>query len=115
MQHYTMIGRLILSKAHRRVAGDTYPLKATIRVKEGNDLVPVDITGSTGTFNFKNTSAGKQTIDGTVTDGPNGKIEFAPAEGQMDADGSYSYNIKMLIAGKVTTFAKGELILEDDL
>ena len=61
---------------HRRTVGDTYPLKATI-TKNGE---PVDITGAVGTFNFKKASGAKITIDGTITDGAGGAIEFTPTE-----------------------------------
>ena len=110
-----MIGRLILNTTHRRTVGDTYPIKATIKIVVDDVAEVVDISGASGTFNFKNSTKSKQTLTGTVTDGPNGKIEFPLTDEQVDTDGTYSYNLKMTIGGKITTFAKGSLILEDDL
>ena len=100
---------------HRRTAGDTYPIRLIIKRKVNNLLVVVPITGATGTFNFKNVSKGKQTIEGIITDGPNGEIEFPPTAEQVDEDGSYTFNVRIVIDGKVSTSARGELILEDDL
>ena len=96
---------------HRRTVGDTYPLKATI-TKNGE---PVDITGASGTFNFKKASGELISIVGVITDGPGGAIQFSPTADQVVTDGRYKFNIKLTQDGIVTTYLKGELILEDDI
>lgn len=96
---------------HYRTVGDTYPLKAKI-VKNG---VAVNITGATGTFNFKNNTTDKTTIAGVITDGPGGAIEFTPTTEQVSIDATYRFNIKIDQSGVITTYLKGQLILEDDL
>lgn len=100
-----------MSVKHRRTVGDTYPLKSTV-TKNGE---PVDITGSTCTFNFKNGTIAKTTIAGAVVDGPGGVVEFTPTTEQVSSDGTYSFNIKVQTGTVITTYLKGELILEDDL
>ena len=96
---------------HRRTVGDTYPIKAIIT----KNKAPVDITGATGEFNFKKGSGSKQTITGEITDGAGGAIQFTPTAEQVTEDGSYKFNIKITQGSTVTTYLKGDLILEDDL
>ncbi len=96
---------------HYRTVGDTYPLKATI-TKNGE---AVDISSASGSFNFKKASGDKITIVGVITDGPGGKIQFTPSVDQVNVDGTYKFNIKITQDTVVTTYLKGELILEDDL
>lgn len=104
-----------MTKEHRRTVGDTYPIKAIIKVKVDDTVNIVDITGAIGEFNFKNTAKGKITLVGVVVNGPAGEIHFTPTAAQVDSDGTYNYNLKITQDGVVTTYKKGQLILEDDL
>ena len=94
-----------------RTVGDTYPIQAVIL----ENSQPVDITGAAITFNFKKGSESKITLTGEIIDGPNGKVNFTPTTEQVSKNGTYNFNIKVDKIGVVTTYLKGQLILEDDL
>ncbi len=100
-----------MSVKHRRTVGDTYPMRSTVTKNNS----PVDITNATCTFNFKNGSNEKETINGTIIDGPGGIVEFTPTPEQVAEDGAYNFNIKVEVNGTITTYLKGQLLLEDDL
>jgi hypothetical protein len=46
-------------------------------------------------------------LTGSVVDGPNGLVEFAPSDAQADEVGSYFYDVQMTNAGRKRTIAAG--------
>lgn len=81
---------------------DTYPDGFTI-TDPNNDDNPVNVSG----FVFRLTVNSERKpvnqdnevfqILGSITDGPNGKVEFAPSDAQSDqTPGTYYYDIQMI-------------------
>lgn len=96
-----------------RVINDTFPFQFTIKEEDG---MVVDITS----FSFKLTvdpsdepsGSGDNlfSLIGTITDAPNGIVEFEPTAEQADqTPDTYYFDVQMIDAdSKVRTIAKGE-------
>jgi hypothetical protein len=98
----------LAEKTYRRTVGDTYILKATFTIAG----TPVDLTGYSLAFNYKNSKVGG-TIAGVVTG--TGTGEFTPSALDFLDPGEYKFNIKATKGTEITTYLKGRLILEEDL
>lgn len=109
-----------MSDLEARKRGDTYADEFILKSKRTKQ--PIDITG----FSFKltvNTKAAPTAsdppefqIDGTITDGPNGKVEFAPTDADVDRVGKFYYDIQMVdAAGRKRTLVSGRYVLTQDI
>ncbi len=110
-----------------RKRGDTAPDKLFILDPEAPGT-PLDITG----FSFQMTVNTEQdpdpvgppivgvelvTIAGTITDGPNGEVEFPWSPGDADqTPEDYFYDVQQTdTAGRILTIAKERYIIQQDL
>jgi hypothetical protein len=109
-----------------RKRGDTAPDKITVLDPEAAAGTPLDVSG----FAFKMTVNTEQdpdpgppigtelvSITGTITDGPNGEVEFPWTPGDADqAPEEYFYDIEQTdTAGKILTIAKERYIIQQDV
>jgi hypothetical protein len=102
-------------KRHR---GDTAPIKFQITYRDD----PMDITGYTFVFSVNQLEEPEDAdspeffLLGTITDGPNGYVEFAPREEQVDLAGIYWYDVEMTDPGGViSTPVKGRVVFKADI
>lgn len=103
-----------------RKRGDTYANERTVTsAKTG---LPINITGYSFILtvdSMKNPSdeLTKQfIINGTILDGPNGSVEFAPLLADVDKVGEYYYDIQMIDgAGRKRTIDEGSYIFTQDI
>ncbi len=107
-----------------RKRGDTAPDKIFVTDPENNDA-PLDITG----FSFKLTvnteqdpvppSVGTEiaSINGSITDGPGGEVEFPWLAGEADqVPEDYFYDIEQTdTAGRILTIAKERYQFQQDV
>lgn len=95
-----------------RKRGDTFPFTFTVKDSSGT---AIDITGFTyklavdpseePTSNANNIFE----LTGTVTDGPNGKVQFSLTTGQADNLGDYFYDLEQTDTGSfIRTIAQGK-------
>lgn len=102
-----------------RKRGDTYADEITVKSKK--TLQPIDITG----YGFLMTLDSRENPDdettkeyqliGTITDAPNGVVEFEPSALNADTVGSFYYDIQMTDgAGKVRTILEGKYVYGQD-
>jgi len=109
-----------------RKRGDTAPDKIFVLDPETSPAVPLDVTG----FGFKMTVNTEEDPDpgvpigtelvsivGTITDGPNGEVEFPWSPGDADqVPEEYFYDIEQTdTAGKILTIAKERYIFQQDV
>ena len=105
-----------------RRRGDTYADQVTV-TDTSNPPVPINITG----YTFKMTlDPSKAPVDATnnlyqlagiVTDGPNGKVEFAPTVIQANqTPGTYYYDIQLTDGlGRIRTIALDKYTYSEDI
>lgn len=105
-----------------RRRGDTYPLDFLITTGEGEDEIPLDITGCTFLLTVDPNKAPTDDssnicqIVGTVIDGPNGEVRFEPSDTDFDTIGKYYYDIQMTdVAGKIRTPLLARLTILQDI
>ena len=109
-----------------RKRGDTAPDKIFVLDPETSPAVPLDVTG----FTYKMTVNTEEdpdpgppigtelvSITGTITDGPNGEVEFPWTPTDADqAPEEYFYDIEQTdTAGKILTIAKERYIIQQDV
>lgn len=103
-----------------RKRGDTYADQFTI--KSETTGAAIDITG----YSFLLTVDPAKTpadatnnlfqLTGTITDGANGVVEFAPNATQADNVGSYYYDVQLTDgAGRIRTFDSGKYKFVQDV
>lgn len=104
----------------KRFRGDTYNIKAYVKKADG--VTPQPITGWTFKFtcsDHENPIAGytpKYQIDGTITDGDNGELEFEFTSTEADFVGTYYWDVQVTDGGgKKATLDKGRLVYEQDI
>ena len=96
-----------------RVRGDTYPIKGRLRDSEGN---PIDITGSTITFGYKDSVGNVISVVGDITDATNGEFQIVPTDTSVGNVGTYTFDIQMItVEGYKITLANGTLRLTPDI
>lgn len=95
----------------QRVRGDTYNIKATLKVNS----TPVDLRLCTIKFSYINEETREvRTIIGTGTEA--GEATFNPSTGDFQNVGLYSYDIEVTMQnGEKTTFIIGKLNIIDDI
>lgn len=103
-----------------RTRGDTRPFTFVVR---DSTQTAIDITG----FTFRLTvdpspaptdaTANLFTLTGTVTDGPNGRVQFALTVGQADQTPNiYFYDVEMVdLSGAITTIVKSTYQVDQDI
>ena len=103
-----------------RRRGDTYADKFQV-ISEATGL-PIDITGATFLLTVDpskapiNATNNLYVLTGTITDAPNGIVEFAPSAVQADQIGKYYYDAEMTAAGgRIRTFQVGKYTYVQDL
>jgi len=103
-----------------RVRGDTFPF--AFRVKDSNGTV-VPITGYTFKLSVDTREEPDDDttllfeIDGVITDGDNGLVQFTLSSLQADqTPGTYYYDVEQIdLASKTRTILKGEWIVVQDV
>lgn len=103
-----------------RYRGDTVPFTVTILDSDGN---PINITGFTLKLSVNpdespTDEAGKLfTLTGTVTDGPNGVVQFEPnATEANQSEDDYYYDIEQVDgSSKIRTLCKGVFQFRQDI
>lgn len=103
-----------------RYRGDTVADKVT--VTDANGAV-VNITGYTFLLTVNKEAAPTGTsnqlfqVAGTITDAPNGKVEFSPTSLQSDqTPGKYYYDVQMTdAASKIQTILYGRYVIKQDI
>lgn len=103
-----------------RTRGDTHTFDFVLKTADGT---AVDITGFT--FSLAVDPCPEPTsgtgnlfvLSGTVVDGPNGRVRFAPTLGQSNqAPGTYYYDLQMVDgAAAIRTVAKGKFVFLQDV
>lgn len=104
-----------------RKRGDTYADE--IEVKSQNTGLVLDVTGYTFVMaidpsKFPETATNNlYSINGTILDGPNGIVEFAPSAVQADQiPGIYYYEIQMTdTTGRIRTISSGKYTYTQDI
>ncbi len=111
-----------------RKRGDTAPDQITVLDPETSPLVPLDVTG----FGFVMTVNTERdpdpvgppiigtelvSIAGTITDGPNGVVQFPWSPGDADqTPEDYFYDIQQTdTTGRILTIAKESYIIQQDV
>lgn len=83
-----------------RMRGDTYADEFTIKSKKTKQ--PINITGYSFlmTLDSRKDPTDETTklyqLTGTIVDGPNGRVEFAPSAVQADRVGLFFYDVQMV-------------------
>jgi hypothetical protein len=54
-------------------------------------------------------------LTGSIVDGPNGIVEFAPNDSQADNLGSWFYDVQMTVGGRKRTIAAGRWSHDQDI
>jgi len=104
----------------KRPRGDTYADILHIKDAKGK---PLDISGFTFKMTVDPSNAPEDnqnnlyTLTGTVADGPNGVVQFAPSLIQADqTPKTYYYDVQMTdLSGRVTTITSGRYIYTQDI
>lgn len=103
--------------------GDSSARGFTIKDSSVSPSVPIDITG----FSFKLTVNSEKdptnqtneifSVVGTIVDGPNGKVSFAPSSTETNvAPGPYYYDIEQTdLGGLISTLIKGKCKIIQDI
>lgn len=114
-----------------RFRGDTQSINITVKNKEAVTLDSGtsgfvtsirDVTNDTYSFtvdsleNPTDNTTQVFTVAGTISDGPNGKVQFAisTTEAEISA-GTYFYSIRQTAGGSTVTIAKGQYTLEENI
>ena len=103
--------------------GDSWPIM--VQWKRGNPLLPIDITGATGTMevnDLENPTTGVpgniiMTVTGVITDAVNGKMTFTPSTVQTDQTPAIYFADFQLdeASGDKQTFMKTEFEIIQDI
>lgn len=107
------------SKAICYARGDSAPIPWTVK----QSGTAIDITGYTFQFtvnaelNPPDTAEEQFSVAGTITDAPNGEVEFRPTTGNTDLPpGTYYYDIQVIDPGTFkTTVLKSDFVIEQDI
>lgn len=92
--------------------GVTFLLDIVIKQLGGN---PVDLTGYTVKLYIYNYLTKIGTVNGTITDAPNGKVHFemSATDTALMPLGNYIYHMEYSISGVVTRLAEGKIEIRD--
>lgn len=98
----------------QRRKGDTYPIAITVTDSSGNAL---DITGNTYVLyvtaeNDPSDETYQLTLVGTLTDAPNGKVEFPLTTGEADTILDSYFVIKQTAGTEITSILEGPFKIE---
>jgi len=104
-----MMTRLNLS----RFRGDTFPIKCTLKDSEGN---PIDITGASIVFGYKDSAGNVVQIPGDILDAVNGVFHIVPTDVSVADIGTFPFDIQMVTQeGYKITLVNGTLRLSPDI
>lgn len=101
-------------------------------VRGDSPVIPVRVTDdagaaldiTTGTFIMTvdsreepdDASTNVFSVNGAVTDGPNGRVTFQPTTTDTDIEiGEYTYDVQMTLNGSVRTILRGSFVVEQDI
>lgn len=102
-----------------RKRGDTYA--DVIRVKSATTGAVEDITGRTYLMTVaskrlpEDSSYQQFQVTGSITDGPNGLVAFAPSASQANRTGYFFHDIQETNAGVIRTIAEGKYNMTQDV
>lgn len=103
-----------------RHRGDTYADEITI--KSTKTKKPIDITGYSfvltvdSKINPTDSTTKKYSVDGTIVDAINGRVEFTPTEEQANLVGAFYYDIQMIdLLGRKRTIAIDKYTYKQDI
>lgn len=97
----------------KRVRGDNYPLQIQVLKSDGE---PENLTGATVFFTVKRNfqdpdSAALIKVETSVhTDPENGLTEFDLSTSNMDIEGTFNYDVKIVLSGQITSVEADKII-----
>jgi hypothetical protein len=103
-----------------RPRGDTYADEFVIKSKSTG--LPINITGYTFVMTVdpeqypEDSSNNLYSLNGTILDAPNGRVEFAPTVTQANQVGKFFYDVQMVDgAGRKRTVLRGKYTYKQDI
>ena len=99
-----------------RKVNDSHPVKITVIDKDTGEVIPLTTEGfvlSVSPELDPDQTTVSFTSDGTITDGPNGKVSFPIDSADVAVRGEYYYDVVMTNTDSTTrTILEGSFILE---